>query len=686
MRHTLRSLTSELRAPVSLPCISLILFLHAISFTQYIGILKSMGTSASIHEQSFLHVLPRPQVETGPRRADTPRNLTPGLPRPQMQDTTPASLQHLQLQSSALPRPEIPRPKSSCHDRSRSPVPLELDFRFQSKNTTSPCDGNQLNAVIRRQREQTKLLRARKPSENSQLMTMWLQILTGLGSLSSIFTEIQDSPNRLKLAGIILDSFAASTLFRYFSCMSKFLQIYGNLQVRLEQFTAVQLLDVFLIGSKRTGLDPSMTLKALNWFHVHAGVAQFEITSHALVRSWRNSKVPKDRRESLPLPLYVVVQWERRLLQAGCTSTEHLVLGGFLLMIWSGLRFADLQRITHSSLMASFSEIRGLCWRTKTCSKGQLWGLAASGFLSNGEFSWSMQFLQHWDHLFGTQPSEDTDFLIPSCTLEGPIIPLQAMSYVEALGWFRRWLSIQWRKSSLCANIDTMSYSIHGMKATLLSWGAQLGHKGVITDEMRRLQGHHKPSQASVSLYSRDDVGSQLEFHARLVAQIKQGWRPITPQHRGGQAPCGEPHVEIEQFKKDTPPYVWKVIHFYSNAMQPASIEIDDVSQQGDSSSASSEASSDLSSDGSWSEVEEPDMPSAQLLALGNHRHTIHAMIQADKAGRKGVHFLGVALKTGCGLYFTGDRISILEMSASLEGLVACNHRGCNKLIANLFE
>lgn len=390
MRHTLRSLTSDLRAPVSLPCISLILFLHAISFTQYIGILKSMGTSASIHEQSFLHVLPRPQVETGPRRADTPRNLTPGLPRPQMQDTTPASLQHLQLQSSALPRPEIPRPKSSCHDRSRSPVPLELDFRFQSKNTTSPCDGNQLNAVIRRQREQTKLLRARKPSENSQLMTMWLQILTGLGSLSSIFTEIQDSPNRLQLAGIILDSFAASTLFRYFSCMSKFLQICGNLQVRLEQFTAVQLLDVFLIGSKRTGLDPSMTLKALNWFHVHAGVAQFEIASHALVRSWRNSKVPKDRRESLPLPLYVVVQWERRLLQAGCTSTERLVLGGFLLMIWSGLRFADLQRITHSSLMASFSEIRGLCWRTKTCSKGQPWRLAAPGFLSNGEFSWSM--------------------------------------------------------------------------------------------------------------------------------------------------------------------------------------------------------------------------------------------------------------------------------------------------------
>ena len=26
--------------------------------------------------------------------------------------------------------------------------------------------------------------------------------------------------------------------------------------------------------------------------------------------------------------------------------------------------------------------------------------------------------------------------------------------YVEALGWFRKWLCIPWRKSSLCADID----------------------------------------------------------------------------------------------------------------------------------------------------------------------------------------------------------------------------------------
>ena len=81
-------------------------------------------------------------------------------------------------------------------------------------------------------------------------------------------------------------------------------------------------------------------------------------------------------------------------------------------------------------------------------------------------------------------------------------------------------LTIPWKSSSLTASIDWGSYSIHGMKATLLSWSSQLCHQGIITEEMRRLQGHHKPIQQSVSLYSRDDVNGQLELQRRLIAQV----------------------------------------------------------------------------------------------------------------------------------------------------------------------
>ena len=273
----------------------------------------------------------------------------------------------------------MPRPKAAPPTRSRSPLPYIPD-RAPKSVPMLDIAGKRHGGRSNQQRTQSNLLRTRTPSANPQLMVMWLTLLAQLGSLSSIFIEIQESPNKDQLAGMIIDAFAASTLFRYFSCMSKFLQTCENLQLDLTTMTAVQLIDIFLIGSKRTGLDPSMTLKALIWFHSHAGVAIFELASHSLIQSWRHSKVPRDRRESLPLPLYVVIQWERRLLQAGCTSIERLVLGGFLLMIWSGLRFADLQRITHKSLMASVSEIRGLCWHTKTCSRGQPWGLLASVF------------------------------------------------------------------------------------------------------------------------------------------------------------------------------------------------------------------------------------------------------------------------------------------------------------------
>lgn len=351
-----------------------------------------MGNSNQ--QMAFLdeQTLPRPTVPSGPRQGVSVAAPTEGLPRPQLHQQTPASL-HREVQTElALPRPMIPRPRPFGQARSRSPVPFVPDSRLSQPSSLVTSIGRPKGLGSEQQRTQSNLMRTKKPSTNHQLLQMWLQLLSQLGSLSSIFMEIQDSPNKVQLASLVIDAFAASTLSRYFSCMSKFLQTCTRLQLDIAKVTAVQLLDVFLLGSKRSGLDPSMTIKALTWFCTHAGVAVFAISSHSLMQSWRNSKVPRDRRESLPLPLYVVIQWERRLLQAGCNITERLVLGGFLLMIWSGLRFSDLQRVTHSSLMASYSEIRGLCWRTKTCSRGQPWGTTSSGFLSNGDFHGQCNF------------------------------------------------------------------------------------------------------------------------------------------------------------------------------------------------------------------------------------------------------------------------------------------------------
>ena len=96
----------------------------------------------------------------------------------------------------------------------------------------------------------------------------------------------------------------------------------------------------------------STVLKSLQWCRKQADVQAWSFLDSPLIQGWMKSKVPADRRESLPLPLYVVVQWERRLLQANIPLREIIIIGGFLLMIWTGLRFSDLQRVTITLLSA----------------------------------------------------------------------------------------------------------------------------------------------------------------------------------------------------------------------------------------------------------------------------------------------------------------------------------------------
>ena len=73
-----------------------------------------------------------------------------------------------------------------------------------------------------------------------------------------------------------------------------------------------------------------------------------------------------ERRESIPLSLFLVVQWERRILMKECSVQEQVLLGGFLCLLWGGLRFADGQRVSLQSLSWCITALRGSCYRTKT--------------------------------------------------------------------------------------------------------------------------------------------------------------------------------------------------------------------------------------------------------------------------------------------------------------------------------
>ena len=163
---------------------------------------------------------------------------------------------------------------------------------------------------------------------------------------------------------------------------------------------------------------------------------------------------------------------------------------------------------------------------------GHPFGLKCSGFLSHGEFSWVFKFLVALDGILHKSQPESFDFILPMIDLDGAVLEYEPMSYTTAMYHFRRLLLCPWRSGPSPLEDQQLNFTLHSMKATLLSWGPQLG--SLVTDNQRLQQGHHSDGKPSMHLYGRDSVWSQLECQATIISQVQGGFRPKVAQHRGG--------------------------------------------------------------------------------------------------------------------------------------------------------
>ena len=139
------------------------------------------------------------------------------------------------------------------------------------------------------------------------------------------------------------------------------------------------------------------------------------------------------------------------------------------------------------------------------------------------------------------------DFLIPDVLpgrspAEG-ILLRRPMPYASALNGLRAALRNLTGGSASSAVPLWRTYSLHGAKATMLSWARQLA----APEDMRREQGHHKVDggKSSVRLYSRDDVWGPLRLQVGVVQALHSGWRPLSPQARGALPPIPEAPVDL---------------------------------------------------------------------------------------------------------------------------------------------
>ena len=142
-------------------------------------------------------------------------------------------------------------------------------------------------------------------------------------------------------------------------------QTLEDLRIPFQSLTEIQLADILVtmsLGRSSTGSGGSCasTIKALRWLHRVAGVSILQVVYPAMINSFLIQKIPRDRKEAPPLPLWILVQWERRALMSACSTSETVLLGSFLLMAWASLRFSDAQRTEMARMVLTAIDLRGM--------------------------------------------------------------------------------------------------------------------------------------------------------------------------------------------------------------------------------------------------------------------------------------------------------------------------------------
>ena len=203
----------------------------------------------------------------------------------------------------------------------------------------------------------------------------------------------------------------------------------------------------------------------------------------------------------------------RKALPSACPE-DRWFLSALLVMVWASLRWSDLQRLDLSSVTATQEALMGWCWRTKSSKTGMPFGFLRCGFL---DLDWGRGVLCGLAEIHARHALQD--FFLQQNN--------KPMRYTAALSQFRRCL--------VCfggmPESAVAGFSLHSLKATLLSWAGDLG----VDAHDREAQGHHRSKGVSgcVAKYSRNDIAPQLRCQRAVLRAVQCGWIPGAPLDRG---------------------------------------------------------------------------------------------------------------------------------------------------------
>ena len=356
-----------------------------------------------------------------------------------------------------------------------------------------------------------------------KVFALWDNLRSCLLPLSTLLRDLMSSVNRNIMERALLQRVADTTALRYISSGISFFRACQDLQIEVASCTAPQLVDALysLQADRDCSIHVSNSLKAVRWM-----CKLFEVPLPAHSPLTKVLEVGRDhqRREALPLPGAFIAFLERRVLQLDLPIWSRAFAGSLLVCVMSSLRFADSQHVKWSSLSLAGCVLRGLSYRTQSCSSGMPFGVLGSGLLSNVDdcgCSWIHHYLSLLGSVWDLFPEAVPDVLFFQYD-EQSFTP---MSYCQTLAHLRQLLQL------FAPHMDVSSYTLHSLKVTALSAMSQLD----VPELQRRLQGHHR--DGSMQLYARDDLHAALRAQRFLLQALARGFVPVTPQARGAQQP-----------------------------------------------------------------------------------------------------------------------------------------------------
>ena len=211
----------------------------------------------------------------------------------------------------------------------------------------------------------------------------WLSdLILQIGTSSQIFVEFGNQPTFGTVIRQLLSHVGPSTLDLYSRSVNSMIIWMKQFGTSWSDLTLQQMVSIIHFAQEAARSDvqavriqPPQLLRGLRWLAKTALMQQLmDILNNYLMGSFlKGPGKPKDRKEAVPVPFSVLVQWEMAILSEDTSDWLILLLGGFLLAVWASLRFADLQRTELSSLSLAQSALRGTCRLTKTTRSGQPW-------------------------------------------------------------------------------------------------------------------------------------------------------------------------------------------------------------------------------------------------------------------------------------------------------------------------